>query len=361
MDFVTQLPVTVSGYDAIFVVVDRLTKLARLIPCKTETNAEEMAKLFLDHWYSRGFGLPDDIVSDRDSRFTGRFWQDLCRQLGTKVKLSTAYHPQTDGQTERMNRTMEDMLRHYVGPTLKDWDRHLPLVEFAYNSSMHESIGTTPYKAALGLDPKVPMDVVSSKLPAVEDLVTELGAIESRVRDCLEQAQARQKTHADEHRRPAEFSVDDRVLLSTKNLQIKGSRKKAQRNRKLLPKYVGPFVVVERVGRVAYRLDLPSTMKVHPVFHVSLLVRYRDGHRYGRPPPAVVYEDGSVEEEVDAVLDHRVSGSRKKRKLEYLISWKGLGPEHRSWEPERHLGHSSELVVEYWERSGGRAEALAQT
>jgi hypothetical protein len=353
MDFVVQLPLTPDEHDAILVVIDRLTKLVRFIPCRTDNNAAEVAKLWIDHWYAAGFGLPDDIVCDRDPKFTSALWDELCTLLGTKVKLSTAYHPQTDGQTERMNRTMEDMLRHYISPTMRDWDEHLPLLQFAHNSSWHASIDMTPLVAAFGFTPVTPLSagLESGDSPnAAQGLVRHMTDVTKRAQECMAAAQARQQAYADQHRTAVEFEVGDRVLLATKHLQLLGPDNQA---RKLLPRFVGPFVVTKRIGKVSYALDLPETMKVHPVFHVSLLKGYRDGHRAGQPPPVVVFEDGSVQEEVEAILAHRWNS--RKSCDEYRVHWKGYGPEHRTWEPASHLEHCSELLAEFWEGRGGPA------
>ena len=134
MDFITQLPRTQSGYDAIYVVVDRCTKMCHFIPTRTTIDAEGTAQLFLDNIF-RLHGLPDSIVSDRDPRFTGHFMTALCQKMGIHQKLSTAFHPQTDGQTEKMNRTLEEMLRHFVGPDQDDWEKYLSQCEFAVNNS----------------------------------------------------------------------------------------------------------------------------------------------------------------------------------------------------------------------------------
>ena len=158
MDYVVQLPITKRGHDAILVFVDRLSKMVHLVPTTTKVTGAQTAQLFFDHVFKH-HGLPTDIVSDRDSRFTSHFTKELLRLLGTKQCMSTAFHPQTDGQTERTNRVMEDMLRHYVGARHDDWDDCLTAAEFAINNSYQESIQTTPFRMIYGIDPQLPLSV----------------------------------------------------------------------------------------------------------------------------------------------------------------------------------------------------------
>ena len=156
MDFVTKLPKTLKGHDTIWVVVDRLTKSAHFLAMRETLPMDKLAKLYVDEIISR-HGVPLSIVSDRDSRFTSNFWNGLQTELGTRLKLSTAYHPQTDGQSERTIQTLEDMLRSCVIDFGGSWDSHLPLVEFAYNNSYHSSIGMAPFEALYGRKCRTPV------------------------------------------------------------------------------------------------------------------------------------------------------------------------------------------------------------
>jgi hypothetical protein len=160
MDFITQLPRTVTGCDAIWVVVDRLSKYAHFVPTNTDITAEGLAQLFKDKIFFV-HGMPLNIVTDRGSVFTSKFTQELMKCIGTHSVKSTAYHPQTDGRTERVNRILEDMLRHYIGPTHDDWDKHLSAAEFAYNNAYQESIRTSPFKLTFGEDPVIPFSVIA--------------------------------------------------------------------------------------------------------------------------------------------------------------------------------------------------------
>jgi Reverse transcriptase (RNA-dependent DNA polymerase)/RNase H-like domain found in reverse transcriptase/Integrase zinc binding domain/Chromo (CHRromatin Organisation MOdifier) domain len=347
MDFIGELPDTSSEpqYNSILVIMDRLTKMAKFIPCHTTSTADDVARLFVAHWVS-AYGLPDDIVSDRDKLFTSRFWRALHTSLGIKLNLSTSFHPQTDGGTERLNRTLQDMLRCYVNPRMDNWDTLLPNVQFAYNSSHHSSIGMTPFKASMGFVPKsaISLPAPSTEVPAADQLTAEMQQVVAEVQVSLEAARQRQISYANAHRSELLFEPGQRVWLSTQNLK----QKVRGNTSKLTPKYWGPFLILRKVGPVAYELDLPSSMKVHRVFHVSLLKQYHEGMRIGAPPPAVVYDD-SVQYEVDAIMDHKEPRS-KRGKRRFLIKWLGYGHEHNSWEPEDNLEHSSEYLTEYWDR-----------
>ena len=196
--------------------------------------------------------------------------------------MSTAFHPQTDGQTERSNRILEDMLRHFVGPYHDDWDKHLPLAEFAVNNAWQESVRATPFMLNSGQDPLTPLNfgTTDSNSPAATTIVQRMDRLIRQARDALRVAQQRHKKYADRKRRDVNFSVGTQVLLSTRNLHLKhpGSAK-------LLPKYIGPFPVIEKIGKVAYRLKLtPELQRLHDVFHVSVLRLYHSDGRV-QPPP----------------------------------------------------------------------------
>jgi hypothetical protein len=342
MDFITQLPLTDNGHDAILVIVDRLTKMTRFVPTRTDVDAKGTAHLFLQEVF-RVFGMPQEIITDRDPRFTGKFFAELCKLLGVKQCLSTAYHPQSDGQTERMNRILEDMLRHYVNPRGTDWDTFLPAVEFAVNSSWQESVRAAPFFLNLGRLPRGPMGprVIQSGVPHARDLRMRLADAQKDAKTALQAAQSRQKAYADKHRKDLTFQVGDRVLLSTQNAKLStvGSKK-------LLPRWIGPFTVLARVGEVAYKIWLPPNLKWHGVFHVSLLKPYLDNGTV-QPPPLPEIIQGEVEYEVESILAHRLVGSGKRRKSQYLVKWKGYGPEHNSWEPEAHLSRCKDAIREY--------------
>ena len=349
MDFITCLPKTAEGHDAIYVVVDRLTKMVHLIPTRTTANAEDTAHLFIEH-VLKLHGFPDNFVSDRDPKFRSNFWKELLRCCNCYGHLSSSYHPQSDGQTERTNRVLEDMLRHYVGPFHDDWDRHLALAEFAINNSYQESIKNTPFRLNYGRDPKTPLAWTlrspSSKVPAAEQLVSHLKRSLELAKQSLLAAQQRQKHYADHRRRHEEFQPGDQVMLSSQNITMK-----MPGTPKLMPKWIGPFTVTERIGEVAFRLALPPSLRIHDVFHVSLLKRYRSNGSI-QPPPLPIIVDGEEYFHVDRIITHRVKWvtvRKPKHKpkvqkpvVEYLIKWEGYSDEHNTWEPEHILTEDSE-------------------
>ncbi|GJS31461.1 putative nucleotidyltransferase, ribonuclease H [Tanacetum coccineum] len=269
MDFVTGLPTTQKRHDAIWVVVDRLTKSAHFLPIRKNYGISKLAEIFRQE-IVRLHGTPTSIVSDRDPKFTSRFWKGLQKAWGTRLKFSTAFHPQTDGQSERTIQTLEDMLRACALEWTGSWDEYLCLVEFAYNNSWHASIKAAPFELLYGRKCRAPIcwDEVGERLiegPELIEITNEKVAV---AKEKLKEARSRQKSYADKHRRDLEFQVGDRVFLKVspfrgvKRFGIKG---------KLSPRFIGPFEILERIGEVSYRLVLPPQLShVHDVFHVSL-------------------------------------------------------------------------------------------
>jgi RNase H-like domain found in reverse transcriptase/Integrase zinc binding domain/Chromo (CHRromatin Organisation MOdifier) domain len=346
VDFVTGLPeVGVNKWDSIAVFVDRLTKMVHYVPCREAMSAAGFAQVFLENVF-RLHGLPLHIVSDRDPRFTSVFWHEVTAALQMARGFSTAFHPQTDGQTERMNRTMEEMLRHFITPLQGDWVAALPMLEFAYNNSKHAATQSTPFRMYTGLDPLHPSSGPAERtyrVPSAEVFVNKMAAELKRAKQCILDAQSKMKTQADKRRRDVVFTEGDMVLLSTKNLKLRGNTP-----RKLLPRYIGPYRVEGLVGKVACKLALPEHMRMHNVFHVSLLSKYvSDGKLHPLPPHVV---DGELEYEVEAITAHEVvkggkskKGQPHKPQVRFLTAWKGYGREHDSWEPGEALEHTEAL------------------
>ncbi|GJV81784.1 putative reverse transcriptase domain-containing protein [Tanacetum coccineum] len=238
IDFITGLPRTSSGYDSIWVIVDQLTKSAHFVPMKKTDGMEKLTLLYLKEIVCR-HSVPLLIILDRDSRFASGFWRSLQNALGTNLKMSTAYHPKTDGQSERTTQTLEDMLRAYVIDFCGSWDRHLPLVEFSYNNSYQASIKPAPFEALYGRKCRSPVcwsEVGDSQLTRPE-LIRETTEKIIQIKNCMLTARSRQKSYAD-----------------------------------MSPRYVGPFKIIERIGPVAYRLELREKLRgIHNTFHVSNL------------------------------------------------------------------------------------------
>ena len=353
MDFISQLPKTAEGYDAILVFVCRLTKLTHLAKTTTTVNSEGTAQLFVDHVWKH-HGVPENIVTDRGSVFVGKFLTEVMRLIGTKHNRTTAFHPQSDGQTERVNRVLEDMLRHYVSQTEHgEWDQHLAAAEFAINNAYHESIGTTPFRLNHGRDPRMPVTIRASAVPSAAQFADRISNGIATAKHCMEAAQQRQKRYYDQHRRDVTFELGTDVLLSTKNIHMRAptGRKSTP---KLLPKWIGPFKVLEKVGEsnLAYKLELPSTLKIHPVFHVSLLKEYLSDGRVQPPSPLII--EGEAYFMIERILDHRVSKRGRQTRLEYLIKWLDYGSEHNSWEPSSSIEESEggDTIRSYWNYVG---------
>ncbi|KAI3815782.1 hypothetical protein L1987_15464 [Smallanthus sonchifolius] len=231
---------------------------------------EKLTRIYLKEVVSR-HGVPISIISDRDARFTSRFWQSLHKALGTRLDMSTAYHPQTDGQTERAIQTLEDMLRACVIDFGNTWESHLPLVEFFHHNSYHTIIKAAPFEALYGRKCRSPIcwaEVGDNQLTGPE-LVLETSEKIIQIRNRMAAARDRQKSYDDKRRKPLEFQVGDMVLLKVS--PWKGVIRFGKRG-KLNPRYVGPFKMVKRIGPVAYQLDLPEGLSgVHDAFHVSNL------------------------------------------------------------------------------------------
>ncbi|KAI3784208.1 hypothetical protein L1987_43303 [Smallanthus sonchifolius] len=263
-------PGTPTGCDTIWVIVDRLTKSAQFLAIKETDKMDKLTRTYLKEIVSR-HGVPISIISDRDARFTSRFWQSLHKPLGTRLDMSTAYHPQTDGQTECTIQTLEDMLRACVIDFGNTWESHLPLVEFSYNNSYHTSIKAVSFEALYGRKCRSPIcwaEVGDSQLTGPE-LVLETSEKIVQIRNHRAAARDRQKSYADKRRKSLEFQVDNMVVLKVS--PWKGAIRFGKRG-KLNPRYVGPFKIVKRIGPVVYQLDLPEGLSgVYDVFHVSNL------------------------------------------------------------------------------------------
>jgi hypothetical protein len=356
MDFIGPLPLTKNHHNFILVIVDKLSKMAHYIPTHINVTAEGVAKLFFDH-IVRYHGIPISIISDRDTRFTSSFWSELCRLSGTKLNMSTAFHPETDGQTERQNRTLEEYLRSFVNIEQDNWDECLIAAEIAYNNSVHISTGYTPYYLNSGQHPNF-TPVISknnnsntNNNDAKEFLDSIQNHIE-RAKECLLESQQRQQHYANQHRRDLEFEVGDLVMLSTTNL------KNLDKVPKLSQKYIGPFKIKKKISGVVYELELPSDMKIHSSFHISKLKKYnkndvslfpnRVSQSISRPGPERII-DGEEAYEVEKIIGKRLTkrGREKYPKPEYLIKWKGYSTHEATWKRETQLKFAKKLIQEY--------------
>jgi hypothetical protein len=290
-------------------------------------------------------GMPKSIVSDRDSKFTSLFWKSLWTLLGTKLAMSTAFHPQTDGQTEIMNRTLEQMLRAYTNAKQDNWDELLAYCEFAYNNSKNGTTGSTPFYLNYGQEVNLPATITvtdEQANAAVEDLLTQLRDALVSAESNMKEAQAHQKKYADKDRRELSFKVNDRVLLDARDITFTTGSKK------LLDKYLGPYPVMEVISPTAYKLKLPPKFRIHPVFHVSKLkeakesVDFPDREQVDRPAPELLGSEDAWE--VEALVGKRKRGN----KVEYQVKWVGYPEWENTWEPSVNLERQvPDLVSEY--------------
>jgi len=367
VDMITGLPKTKHGFDAILVFVDRLTKMTHIVPTTETMDSEDFCWL-LARDVIRLHGAPLTLISDRGSIFHSRYAQTWTADMGTWQRFSSAYHPQTDGQTERTNRVLEDVLRCFADTNQTDWDTYLPMAEFAMNNSPNAATRQTPFMLNYGVNPRHPdvirlvrlhhNNILASDLrqqhiqlnavaamrstmrevhnvPAASEFSTAMKKAISHTKILLQEARQRMQQFTDEKRTTnISFNTGDKVMVSTKHLKLLTGG-----CNKLLPRYVGPFTVTAVINPVAYRLDLPSTMRVHNVFHISLLKLYT--HRPGasvHPEPMII--DGNEEYEVEVLLSkrektvstkkatHSENGRKPKKVMEYLVKWKNYGPEH---------------------------------
>jgi hypothetical protein len=332
MDFITGLPLTSQRHNAILVVVDKLTKSAHFIPVRDTYDVADVARVFINE-IIRFHGVPKKIISDRDSRFTSRFWTCMQTALGTQLNLSTAYHPETDGQTERVNQVLEDMLRMYVMDQQSHWEKYLPLVEFAYNNSYHSSIGMPPFEALYGRPCRTPLswDRLEDRVIIGPELIHEMEAQVRQIRQRLKEAQDRQKSYADAHRTDRRYEVGDQVFVRIKPNK---STIRFGKGTKLSPRFIGPFKVVERVGPVAYRLALPPHLhRIHNVFHVSVLRHYiADLSHNIQWKELQVSDEGVITVEPLRILERRVRQLRNRLVDQVKVQWDKYSPGSATWE-----------------------------
>lgn len=344
MDFITGLPpASYHGVacDAILVVVDRFSKMVSFIPCRGTVDAVELGQLVLERIVAR-FGAPKSIVSDRGTTFTSSYWGALCSYLATHRLFSTAFHPQTDGQTERTNQTLECYLRCYINYQQDDWTELLASAEYAINSAKNASTGETPFSQVLTYSPTLRVNI--DREPQSDSMENDAAA--KRGRTLMEAASAanearkiaeeRMKKAYDKGRTPKQFPVGSKVMLAAKHIRT------LRASKKLGDRFLGPFTVLEKYGKNAYRLDLPKKYgRLHHTFHVSLLEAYRK--REGQETPEPIDVDGDEEWTVEQILSDR----RRRGTQEYYVRWEGFSEAHDTWEPASHLRNAKEKITEY--------------
>ncbi|KAJ1037369.1 hypothetical protein NDA10_001461 [Ustilago hordei] len=347
LDFIEGLPPS-KNYDSILVIVDRLTKFAILAPTHKTVTAKQTAVLLYGHMV-RLFGYPDHMVSDRGRQFISGAWKAFAEQMGVKHSLSTAYHPQTDGQTERVNQVVEQYLRMYCNYEQNDWADLLDTAAFVYNNTVHNSIGVSPFFACYGWNPKAHPDIPQQLGVNDPGRFEYLMDGKERCKYLQEQIREAQRRTVDQYNRKhkdIEFKVGDMVYINR-------NWKTRRPTPKLDTRFAGPYPVQERVGRRAYRITLPANLRVHDVFHVSMLEPAKTSslpHRTDQPIiPSLPDED--LDFEVEALIDKRSFNGT----TEYKVLWRGYSEEAASWEPVSNLD-CPDLIREYEVSEGGRSE-----
>jgi hypothetical protein len=317
--------------------VDRLTKVAHFIPVNTTYSGGKLAELYISRIVCL-HGVPMKIISDQGSQFTSRFWEQLHDSLDTKLRFSTAYHPQTDGQTERTNQVLEDMLRACAIQYGTSWDKCLPYAKFSYNNNYQASLKKSPFEALYGRKCRTPLywDQIGERQVFVSEIIEEAEQLVQLVRENLRVAQTRQKSYADVHRRDLTIAVVDHVYLKVS--PMRGIHRFNGRG-KLAPRYIGPFKVLERKGEVAYRLELPPSLSgVHDVFHVSQLKKCLRVPEEQAPLEGLdVQEDLTYTEHPVKILETSERVTRNKKIKMCRVQWSHHTEDEATWEREDEL------------------------
>lgn len=367
VDFIGPLPKS-DGFDCIMVVGCRLTKARHFIPCNTTIDAIGTANLFYKHiWKHHGF--PESVVSDRGPQFVAKFWHAVCEQTGTKILLSTAWHPETDGQTERFNAILECYLRAYCNYEQNDWVSWLPSAEYNANDTESATTKVTPFFANSAQhprsaitptrDPNPPSasEYLRTQQSLANDFVNKMNDLNTFLRENMKVSQAFYEKYANKHRSvPPSYQVGDKVFVNAKNFKTRRPSKK------LDWKNLGPFTVVKKISSHSYQLCLPKDLKsVHPVFHTSLLRPDPNNPIPGQTnepnPPVEIDDCGEALYEVDAIV-----GSRrlKNRGFEYQVKY--TGQFETSWQPLSDIvsGQSSDLVKTYHQKFPRRVKPTSE-
>ena len=360
MDFIEQLPSS-EGFTAILVVVDRFTKQAIFIPTYDTITSAQLAELFVIHVFSK-HGVPSHVTSDRGSEFVSHFFRSLGKALQMKLHFTSGYHPEGDGQTERVNQTLEQYIRIYCNYQQDNWNSLLPLAEFSYNNAPAATTGVSPFFANKGYNPAITVhseyELVSSR---AHQFVTDLNELHEELRKAILLSQERYQVSADRNRIPApDFKIGERAFVKAKFFRTTRPAKKFSE------KYLGPYEIIAQAGPSSWTLRLPDSMRaVHPVFHVSMLEPCTPNTIPDRtqPPPPSIDIDGEPEYEISEILDSKLDNRRRACKLLYLVRWSGYEgtDDETSWLLANELGHASEIVTEFHSKYPAKPGPLPST
>jgi hypothetical protein len=349
IDQVFGMPMS-EGANGFITCTDLLSEYVVVIPCHDTDDAPACARLLKKHVFDV-FGLPKGIISDRDPKYTGSFWGSLFQCLGTKLHLTTAYRPQSDGQSERTNQTVEQVLRCMCLQEPEAWVSHISDVMRAINGNKQASTGFSPSQLLFGYQPRSLLDIaldqggLQNAVPVAAEMVESMKANMDKARAQLTKAQAWQKAQYDKKHRRVVFKKGEKVYLSTEHINLA-----AAVCRKLKQRWVGPYVVKSVVSKLAYELELPRSLsRMHPVFHVSKLkAAHKSSKLVGVPDlPDPILVDGEEHQEVEAIIRHRKRG---RRPVEYLVTFVGFPMEEAEWLAEYDLDNAQELLGDYKRR-----------
>uniref|UniRef100_A0A8C6PG22 Gypsy retrotransposon integrase-like protein 1 n=1 Tax=Nothobranchius furzeri TaxID=105023 RepID=A0A8C6PG22_NOTFU len=336
LDFVCGLPIS-HGFSSILTIVDRFSKSCHFVPLKSLPSSAGTAQLLVKHVFHL-HGIPEEIMSDCGPQFVSHVWKEFAETLGAQVSLTFGHHPQSNGQCKCTNQELGAMLRCVCSSHPSSWSTHLPWVEYAHNSHISTATGQSPFEASLGYQPAL-FPPMSSSISSVPQFLRCARRTWATTRAALDRTAQRNKQLADRRRRPAPvYILGQSVWLPSKDIPLNAA------TRKLSPRCKGPFKVLDVPSSTTVRLDLPQTLRVHPVFHVSLVkpvVTSSLCPTPAPPPPARMHEGGLVYT-VRKILDSRPRG----RGMQYLVDWEGYGPEERSWVPRSFIVDPS-LIQEY--------------
>lgn len=336
MDLITGLP-RVGEYDAIAVYIDHYSKQVHVLPTTSEVDAEGIADLHYKEIF-RLHGVPTKIVSDRGPQFAARLMNALYHKLGITHALTTAYHPQSNGQTERANQEVEQHLQLFANSRHDNWVTSLPTAEFVLNSRLHSAHHKAPFEIIYGYCPDFTVPVgPPTKFPALNTRLQQLHETRKEAEAALRiEKRAMKQTFETNKPPPHTFHPGQQVWLSSKDIST------SHPSRKLAPRQLGPYEVAERTGDLTYRLLLPPSMRQHPVFHVDRLSPWHGNDVNGQtpPPPEPIQVNNEPEYEVEQILDSR----KYRNQYQYLVQWKGYHAGHNSWEPATHLTHCQQLL-----------------
>jgi len=351
-DFITKLPLA-QGYDAILVVCDHFSKMAHFIATTEKTSAEELAKLFQDHVWEL-HGLPESIVLDRGVQFAAGMMKELNNLLGIQTKLLTAYYPQTDEQTKRINQKLEQYLRVFIDHRQGQWPDWLGMVEFVYNNKIYAATKISPFKVNYGQNLRMGFERRrKGKYEAAGKFVKRMKRIQEKAKAVLGEEQEEMKKFADKKQREGEeYRVGDLVLLSTKNLKW---QMKERRSEKLTKHFVRPYKVKGIISSNVIELELPKSIRIYPVVNVGRVQLYKpqvEGQK--KIPPKLVIIEREKKFEVEKILNKRTVRGKEK----FLVRWKGYMAEEDTWENRENLENAKELVEEFKKEYGKEAEEL---